>query len=47
MALLQQGANPEQLTAVGYGRTQPSSDGNTEEARQQNRRTTLRVMSVD
>lgn len=42
-----QGAHPGQLTAVGHGATRPAVAGKTEEARRQNRRTSLRVMGMD
>ena len=41
------GADPVQLDAVGYGQDRPAVLGQTEEARRQNRRTSLRVVSVD
>ena len=43
-ALIEAGAQPHQLVAKGYGRTQPSVEGTTEEARRMNRRTTLTVL---
>ena len=45
--LIEAGADAGQLTAVGYGQTRPAVEGKTEEARRQNRRTSLRVVSVD
>ena len=41
------GADPVQLDAVGHGQDRPAVQGQTEEARRQNRRTSLRVVSVD
>ena len=41
------GADAVQLEAVGYGQDRPAVQGQTEEARRQNRRTSLRVVSVD
>jgi outer membrane protein OmpA-like peptidoglycan-associated protein len=43
-ALIEAGAQPHQLVAKGYGRTQPAVEGTTEEARRMNRRTTLTVL---
>lgn len=45
--LVDAGANGDQLTAVGYGQTRPAAEGQTEEARRQNRRTSLRVLGMD
>ena len=45
--LIDLGASPEQLTAVGYGNSQPAQVGDSEEARRLNRRTTLTVKSLD
>ena len=45
--LAAQGANRDQLTAVGFGQTRPAVEGQTEAARRQNRRTTLRLVSAD
>ena len=45
--LIASGAAPGQLTAVGYGQDQPAMPGQTEEARRQNRRTSLRAISKD
>ncbi len=45
--LLSAGAARSQLTSKGYGQSQPAVDGTTDGARQQNRRTTLRVIEVD
>ncbi len=41
------GAVEGQLTAVGYGQSRPAVPGQTEEARRQNRRTSLRVLGMD
>lgn len=46
-ALVAHGAHVSQLTALGYGRTQPASMEDTPEARRLNRRTTLSVVSAD
>jgi outer membrane protein OmpA-like peptidoglycan-associated protein len=43
--LLKQGAAPEQLTAHGYGETQPVADSHTAQGRAQNRRVVLAVLS--
>ena len=45
-ALEASGAAPNQLVAKGYGQTQPAVEGDSEAARQQNRRTTLMVLPV-
>ena len=45
--LIEAGADAGQLTAVGYGQTRPAVEGKTEEARRQNRRTSLRVVGLD
>ena len=45
--LLDCGARPDQLEAVGHGQDRPAVVGKTEEARRQNRRTSLRVLSVN
>ncbi len=45
--LLSAGAREEQLVSKGYGQSQPAVEGMTEEARRQNRRTTLRVLGLD
>lgn len=45
--LIELGASPEQLTAVGYGNSQPAQIGDSEMARRLNRRTTLTVRSLD
>ena len=45
--LLAEGAGSAQLTAVGYGQSRPAVEAQTEEARRQNRRTSLRVVGVD
>ena len=45
--LTAQGANRDQLTAVGFGQTRPAVEGQTEAARRQNRRTTLRLIRAD
>ncbi len=44
--LIGAGALPEQLTAKGYGRSEPAVEGTSDTARRQNRRTTLRVVSA-
>jgi outer membrane protein OmpA-like peptidoglycan-associated protein len=43
-ALIEAGAQPEQLAAQGYGRSKPAVESTTEEARRMNRRTTLTVL---
>ena len=45
--LLEEGAGKAQLSAVGYGQSRPAIMAQTEEARRQNRRTSLRVVGVD
>ena len=45
--LVAQGADRDQLTAVGFGQTRPAVEGKSEAARRQNRRTTLRLISRD
>ena len=45
--LVGQGADRDQLTAVGFGQTRPAVEGTSEAARRQNRRTTLRLLSRD
>ena len=45
--LVGQGADRDQLTAVGFGQTRPAVEGTSETARRQNRRTTLRLLSRD
>jgi len=45
--LLESGAGKDQLTAVGYGQSRPAVEAETEEARRQNRRTSLRVVGMD
>ena len=45
-ALRQAGADAGQLEAKGYGRSQPAAEGTSGEARRQNRRTALRVISA-
>jgi len=42
--LISKGAKPEQITAVGYGKTQPIADNTTEEGRKKNRRIELKVI---
>lgn len=46
-ALLSLGANEGQLTAVGHGSRRPAQVGTSEEARQNNRRTSLTVSSLN
>ena len=43
-ALQQAGVQERQLIAKGYGQSKPAVTGTSEEARQQNRRTTLMVL---
>ena len=45
-ALEAAGVSAEQLIAKGYGQTKPAAIGTSEEARKQNRRTTLTVLPV-
>lgn len=45
-ALEDAGASPDQLVAQGYGQSRPAVQGDTDTARQQNRRTTLMVLPV-
>jgi len=45
--LVAQGANRQQLTAVGFGQSRPAVEGKSEATRRQNRRTTLRIISRD
>ena len=45
--LLAEGAGSAQLSAVGYGQSRPAVEAQTEEARRQNRRTSLRVVGMD
>lgn len=42
--LIEQGVSPSQLTANGYGETQPIADNTTAEGRAQNRRVVMRVI---
>jgi len=42
--LIKKGINKERITAVGYGETQPVADNGTEEGRQKNRRTEVRII---
>ncbi|MDP4262909.1 MAG: OmpA family protein [Bacteroidota bacterium] len=42
--LLKKGIQPSRVTAKGYGATQPIADNDTEEGRQLNRRTEVRVL---
>lgn len=42
--LLGKGIKPPQVTAKGYGSTMPVADNNTEEGRQLNRRTEVRIL---
>jgi hypothetical protein len=42
--LVQQGIEPQRVTAVGYGETQPVADNNTPEGRAANRRVELRPL---
>ncbi len=44
--LCQQGVNPGQLTAKGYGKTKPLASNDTEEGRQLNRRTEIKIISL-
>lgn len=43
--LIELGVNPDRLTAVGYGETQPIRRNNTEEGRERNRRVEFNVIS--
>ncbi|MFC2110855.1 OmpA family protein [Bacteroidota bacterium] len=43
--LIKKGINKSRITAVGYGETQPVADNGTEEGRQKNRRTEVRIIS--
>ena len=43
--LIVQGIEEDRLTYAGYGETQPIADNNTEEGRQENRRTEFKVLS--
>ena len=43
-ALQKAGVEADQLVAKGYGQSKPAVLGSSEEARQQNRRTTLTVL---
>ena len=42
--LLKKGISPARVVAKGYGATQPVADNETEEGRQQNRRTEVRIL---
>ncbi|ATL47315.1 flagellar motor protein MotB [Chitinophaga caeni] len=44
--IIAKGIDPGRITAKGYGETQPVADNNTEEGRAQNRRTTLKILSL-
>jgi cytochrome c oxidase subunit 2 len=43
--LIEKGMDRSRLTSKGYGQTQPIADNDTEEGRQMNRRTELRIIS--
>ncbi len=43
--LLHKGVAPGQVTAKGYGETQPVADNSTDEGRQKNRRTEVRIIN--
>ncbi len=43
--LISKGLNGDRMTSRGYGQNQPIVDNNTEEGRQQNRRTEMRIVS--
>ncbi|MEI6681925.1 MAG: OmpA family protein [Bacteroidota bacterium] len=43
--LISKGVKPMQVKAKGYGETQPVADNSTEEGRQQNRRTEVRIIN--
>ena len=43
--LVSKGVNSDRLSARGYGQVQPIADNNTEDGRQQNRRTEMRIVS--
>ncbi len=42
--LIKKGIREDRITAVGYGETQPVADNGTEEGRQKNRRTEVRII---
>ncbi|HUR31953.1 MAG TPA: OmpA family protein [Saprospiraceae bacterium] len=43
--LIESGVDPSQLTAVGYGSSKPIETGDTDEARQKNKRTEIRIIA--
>ena len=43
--LIEKGISKDRLTAKGYGETQPTSDNSTEEGKQLNRRTEVRIIN--
>jgi OOP family OmpA-OmpF porin len=45
--LVVQGFDPEKLTAVGYGESQPRASNDTEEGRTQNRRIEFRIVETE
>ena len=42
--LIKKGINPARLSAKGYGASQPVADNNTDDGRQKNRRTEVRIL---
>ena len=44
--LIAEGIGKDRLSFVGYGQTQPIADNDTEEGRQENRRTEMKVLSI-
>jgi OOP family OmpA-OmpF porin len=42
--LIRQGVSPDQLTARGYGETQPKASNDTDEGRAENRRVDMKVL---
>ena len=43
--LLKNGIDPERVKAVGHGESQPIAPNSTEEGKQKNRRTEVRILS--